>query len=160
VVEQPEGAAVGGRDHAADQKRVAAAVARREGDEAVVDQGAVILAARLADRPVGLAERLRLPRRNDDDVVGAERDPVPVPGAHAAGACQDVVDRDRVEGVEGKPPPFLDLANRKGVQTHRQRDEQPVEDVGGRHRCLTKPKNVRLRRRPPSERDRPCARAA
>ena len=80
-LEQAERPVIAGRDLAAHQERVRRAVAGAEGDQAIPVQPALVGGLRLAGNVDRLAHGVRLARRNDDDAVGRERDPGPLPHA-------------------------------------------------------------------------------
>lgn len=79
ILEQAQGAAIGGRDRAADNEGVTGAVASGELHQPVVDQLTAIIGPRFPEHRDRFAEALRGARRNDDDVVAENATDTPVP---------------------------------------------------------------------------------
>ena len=117
--EQAQGPFVARRDLPANKKRVGRAVAGQEGDQAITVQIAILGRQHLPNGFVRLSDGVRPTRWDDDHAVRRERSPRSLADPQAACSTQDVMNRDRIEGIEGEPPTVLDLADRKGVEAHR-----------------------------------------
>jgi hypothetical protein len=78
----------------------------------------VVLPVHFTLRRFRLSKCVRLACRHDDDTATVERVPCTTTRPHAAAARQNIVDRDRVKGVELKAPSALDPTHGKGVEPH------------------------------------------
>ena len=114
-VEEPERAGVGCGDVAADEEHVGAAVPAGEAHQAL-GQRAVILATRLSDRRFGLTERVREPRRHDDDALLAKRLPLATADPDRARTGENIMDHNGVERREREPPAALNATYGEGVE--------------------------------------------
>ena len=67
--------------------------------------------------------------RNDDDAVGRKGLPGAFADAKAAGAAQNVVNGDGLEGTELQLPSALDAADRKSTEAYGQRHQEAIKEV-------------------------------